>query len=111
MRNDRSMQRFNEYADLRTSDGRVFAVVDPCIRSFFAWEQVYIVELELFEKQDQYTLPYHVTIHWEELHPETLPNHPALYRLARTAIGEHLEGYRAIPNFSSHRKVIKLKVG
>jgi hypothetical protein len=110
MRDDRSLQRFNESADLRTSDGRVFAVVDPCIRSFFAWEQIYIVELELFEKQDQYTLPYKVTIRWEDLHGHDLPTHPALYRLARTVIGQHLEGCRAIPNFSSHAKVTKLQV-
>ncbi|MBW3638106.1 MAG: hypothetical protein KY445_16800 [Armatimonadetes bacterium] len=103
-------QRFNEHAEILTGDRRVFVVQEPRIRSFFAWEQQFIIEMELVEKEEQYNLAFQVTIRWEEIFGHSYPNDKTLYRIARTAMGDYLEKNRYVPCYSTHTRCIRLIV-
>ena len=107
---DEKAHRFNEHAAIFTADGRAFEVQEPRIRSFFAWEQIYLVEMELLERSEQYLLPFQVSIRWEAMFGhDALPNDKTLYRMARTAIGQHLEAHRTARGLSCHASVIRLQ--
>ena len=108
---DEKTHRFNAYAEILTSDRRVFVVQELALRTFFAWEQIYLVDIELLEKREQYPLAFQITIRWEEMFGhEALPGENALCRMARASIGAYLESHRFTPCVSTHHQVVRLQL-
>jgi hypothetical protein len=102
---------YNPRGAIRPGDLRCFKVNTFSVCPVYNFDQLYEVAYELQEMTDQYILPFRVSIYWEEMYGHSAPpSGKLLCFMAREEMKKYLASNRAIPCFSTHNKVVHLRI-